>query len=86
MDFLYLLQKHGPLTTTQLHPLIQNLHPDLCDDGIDRVIDGVHFGKRWKHMVRNAQQYLKRSGQIRFDGRCWSLSQGEKIQWIHGSS
>jgi hypothetical protein len=38
------------------------------------VINGQQFGKRWKHAVRNAQQYLKRSGQIVFDGMRWSLA------------
>ncbi len=68
----FLLAK-GPLRTEELHPTIQFLHPDLCDDSIDRVIDGVHFGKKWKHYVRNAQQYLKRHGEIRFDGERWHL-------------
>jgi hypothetical protein len=68
---LYLLQHRGPLTTRQLHPLLKAIHPDLCDDSIDRVIDGVHFGKRWKHYVRNAQQYLKRKGMVRYTGRIW---------------
>lgn len=71
---LYLLRKYGPMPTTRLHPLIQQFHPDLCDDSIDRVIKGVHFGKKWKHYVRNAQQYLKRQGRIAFDGRCWYLT------------
>jgi PLD-like domain len=69
----FLLAK-GPLTTKELHPLIQLLHPDLCDDSIDRVIEGVNFGKRWKHYVRNSQQHLKRHGEIRFDGTRWHLS------------
>lgn len=69
----YLLSK-GPLSTTELHPLIQQIHPDLCDDGIDRIINGVHFGKKWKHLVRNAQQALKRSGQISYDGTRWRLT------------
>ena len=72
---LYLLKRHGPLSTRSLHPHIQALHPDLCDDAIDRVIDGVHFGKKWKHHVRNAQQQLRRQGRIErlADGR-WALS------------
>ena len=70
---LYLL-KHGPLYTRELHPLVQKIHPDLCDDRIDRVIQGVRFGKRWKHMVRNAQQSLKEQGLINFDGRKWNLT------------
>lgn len=57
----------------ELHPLIQRLQPDLCDDSIDRVIEGVHFGKKWKHHVRSAQQFLKRQGRIRYDGARWHL-------------
>jgi hypothetical protein len=72
---VYLLRKYGPMRTVELHPLIQQIHPDLCDDTIDRVIRGVHFGKRWKHYVRNAQQYLKRQGLIVFDGSRWHLCQ-----------
>ena len=72
-DTLRFLLAKGPLQTEELHPLVQLLHPDLCDDSTDRVIDGVHFGKKWKHYVRNAQQYLKRHGEIRFDGERWSL-------------
>jgi hypothetical protein len=72
---LFLLAK-GPLRTTELHPMIQQLQPDICDDSIDRVIDGVHFGKRWKHYVRNAQQFLKRTGRVYYDGDRWHLTQG----------
>jgi hypothetical protein len=70
---LYLLAKSA-LKTAELHPLIQQIHPDLCDDNIDRVIDGMNFGKKWKHHVRSAQQALKREGKIVFDGERWSLS------------
>lgn len=61
---LYLLERYGPLSTKELHPLIQATHPDLCDDTIDRVIDGTRFGKKWKHAVRTAQQHLKEQGAI----------------------
>jgi len=67
------LLKQGPMRTSELHPLIQAIHPDLCDDTIDRTIDGVNFGKKWKHHVRSAQQHLKRQGEISFDGQRWSL-------------
>jgi len=70
---LYLLRR-GPMRTVEINPLVQALHPDLCDDTVDRVIDGEHFGKKWKHSVRNAQQYLKRQGHIRRDGNLWSLN------------
>lgn len=69
----YLLSK-GPLRTIEMHPLIQQLHPDMCDDRIDRVIDGVNFGKKWKHYVRTAQQALKRAHKIEFDGQKWYLT------------
>jgi hypothetical protein len=70
----------GPLRTSELHPLIQRLQPDLCDDSIDRVIDGVHFGKRWKHHVRSAQQHLKRAGRIRYDGGLWHAVGSEEMR------
>lgn len=72
-DTIRFLLGKGPLRTSELHPLVQLLHPDLCDDSVDRVIDGVHFGKKWKHYVRTAQQHLKRNGEIRFDGERWHL-------------
>lgn len=69
---LYILSD-GPLATIDIHPLVQNIHTDLCDDSIDRVINGVHFGVRWKHLVRRAQQYLRDSGQIVLRDGKWHL-------------
>lgn len=71
---VYLLKMHGPLSTERLHPLIQAIHPDLCDDHVDRVIDGQRFGKKWKHAVRTAQQQLKKRGLIRLSGGCWAVT------------
>jgi hypothetical protein len=68
---LYLLRRSGPLTTVDLHAHIQAIHPDLCDDTIDRVIDGEHFGKKWKHAVRTAQQQLKKRGVIELRDQRW---------------
>lgn len=68
-----LLARHGAMATPALHAMIQKLHPDLCDDGIDRVIDGKSFGKKWKHAVRTAQQDLKKRGVIALDGHTWHL-------------
>lgn len=68
----YLLAQ-GPMTTVDLHRRIQAIHPDLCDDTVDRVIDGKSFGKKWKHAIRTAQQYLKKNGVVIFDGARWSL-------------
>ena len=70
---IFILKKRGSLSTSNLHPLIQSTHPDICDDSIDRVIEGQHFGKKWKHLVRSAQQSLKRKRLIYLkDGR-WCL-------------
>lgn len=68
-----LLARHGPLPTTTIHAMIQQLHPDLCDDTIDRVIDGKSFGKKWKHAVRTAQQNLKKRGAVEYKEGVWSL-------------
>lgn len=70
---LYLLAKHGPLPTTELHPRVEALHPDLCDNSVDRVIDGKRFGKKWKHAVRTAQQQLKKRDRIALIDDKWTL-------------
>lgn len=66
---LYLLSRFQ-MTTVELHEHIKEIHPDLCDDAIDRVIDGQRFGKLWKHQVRNAQQHLRRRGLVDYDADC----------------
>lgn len=70
---LYVLSK-SPLPTRTLHPHVQMLLPELCDDSVELIIHGERFGKDWKHNVRNAQQGLKKRGLITFDGSVWSLS------------
>lgn len=70
---LFLLRA-GPVRTVDLHPQIKRMHPDLCDDSVDRIIDGERYGKKWKHLVRTAQQMLKRDGLIEFDDKFWRLS------------
>ena len=64
----YVLRRHGPMSTRDMNPLIQNLKPELCDDEVDRIINGVTFGRKWKHQVRNAQVQLRREGTIVQDG------------------
>jgi hypothetical protein len=67
----YLLGARGPMSTVDIHRYVQELHPDLCDDSVDRVIDGKHFGKKWKHAVRTAQQALKKSRLIEYSDGLW---------------
>ncbi len=76
-DAITFLLRSGPMTTKEMHPKIQALLPELCDDNRDRVIDGRHFGKLWKHHVRTAQQYLKRTGVTDYENGAWRLIRGE---------
>lgn len=69
---LYLLNKES-LSTRDIHPLIRNIHPDLCDERTDRVIHGIHFGREWKHRVRGAQVDLRRKGLIELVEGKWRL-------------
>ena len=70
---LYLLRHYGPMQTIDIHPNIQQIHPDLCDDNIDRIIDGKRFGKKWKHAVRTAQQQLKKQGLVKLSDGHWEV-------------
>jgi len=67
----YLLRTHGRMNTKYLHLHISRIHPDLCDDTVDRVIDGQHYGKKWKHAVRTAQQHLKSRGLLEYRDGLW---------------
>lgn len=48
-DTIRYLLWSGPKTTEELHER-KDIHPDICDDTIDRVINGQRFGKLWKHL------------------------------------
>lgn len=69
----YLLKHHGAMTTPEIHSHISSIHPDLCDDKIDRVINGRHFGKKWKNLVRTAQSQLKTQSVIELSEGRWRL-------------
>ena len=75
-EAIQLALAEGPQPTTVIHERIRQLLPDFCDDTEDRVINGIHFGKRWKHNVRNAQQSLKRRGVVTYDDatEIWALT------------
>ena len=71
---LYVLEKQPQgLKTEEIHQEIKEIHPDLCDDMVDRIIDGKSFGKKWKHAVRTSQQHLKKSGSIILENEKWRL-------------
>ncbi|HSB70623.1 MAG TPA: phospholipase D-like domain-containing protein [Candidatus Methylomirabilis sp.] len=73
-DTILHLLRQGPMSTVEINRAIKRIHPDLCDDTIDRVIDGQHFGKKWKHAVRTAQAHLRRRGDIQREGGRWQLT------------
>lgn len=70
-DTLLYLLRRGPRRTADLHRMIRTIHPDLCDDSMERIIEGVHFGKKWKHYIRTAQQHLKRRGLVAHERGMW---------------
>ena len=70
---LYILNKYGALDQNTLNGFIQDIHPDLCDNEIYRIINGVAFGKKWKHAARTAMQRLKRQGKVEIVNGKWTL-------------
>lgn len=69
----YILRAFGPLSTAEIHPLVEQIHPDLCDNTVDRIIDGQRFGKKWKHAVRTSQQKLRQKGLIKLKDGKWEI-------------
>lgn len=67
---LYILRDRA-MTTPEIHLAVQRIHPDLCDDRVDRIINGRSFGKKWKHAVRRAQYHLKERGKISLENSRW---------------
>ena len=77
----YVLRQNGPMSTRDMNPLIKDLKPELCDDNTDLVINGVSYGRDWKHKVRNAQVQLRRNGTIVQEGgrnSPWRLTDKER--------
>ena len=73
-DAMTYLLTSRPMSTSQLHIKLKEMLPELCDDKTDLVIDGQHFGKKWKHIVRNAQMFLRRKGSIKLIGKEWHVN------------
>ena len=70
---LYILNKYGALEQDTINGFIQEIHPDLCDNKVDRVINGVAFGKKWKHAARTAMQTLKKYQKVELIEGKWIL-------------
>jgi hypothetical protein len=76
-DAILHVLRTGPKEIQEIHSAVKAIHPDLCDDSVERVIDGKRFGKKWKHAVRTAQQHLKRRGQISYHSGVWHMTESE---------
>lgn len=70
---LYILNKYGALDQNTINGIIQEIHPDLCNNEEDRIINGVAFGKKWKHAARTAMQQLKKQGNVEIINGKWIL-------------
>ena len=73
-DAMIYLLTSSPMSTRQLHLKLKAMLPELCDDKTELIIDGQHFGKKWKHVVRNAQVYLRRKAAIKLIGKEWHVN------------
>ncbi len=73
-DAMVYLLSTRPMSTRELHEKLKELLPELCDDRMELVINGQHFGKKWKHIVRNAQVFLRRKGAIHLIGKEWHVN------------
>ncbi|MCH9704681.1 MAG: hypothetical protein K0U15_00960 [Proteobacteria bacterium] len=71
----YILLRSGGvgLTHKQIIYSVEEIYPDLCTEG-NRIINDVRYGKLWKHHLRNAQQSLKKRGEIEYSAeKRWRL-------------
>ncbi|MDR3287463.1 MAG: phospholipase D family protein [Prevotellaceae bacterium] len=69
----YLLEKNKQLTTEEIYQLVQDIHPEMCDDNF-KYKNGE---KKWKIEVRQARFFLQRKGlvtQVPHQPHNWTLS------------
>ncbi|HPW66970.1 MAG TPA: phospholipase D-like domain-containing protein [Salinivirgaceae bacterium] len=76
----FLLENNKQLTTQQLYQLVQEIHPEMCNDTI-KYSNGE---KKWKIEVRQARHFLKKQGVVEMSvshtshQNIWSISNTEK--------
>jgi HKD family nuclease len=68
----FLLKKYKQLSILELYELVQDIHPEMCDDAIE-----YHREKRWKIEVRQALFFWRRKGVVtgvgEFHRQIWSF-------------
>jgi len=76
-DAILFLLSRNPMSTAKLHPLIQRIHPDLCDDKVDRIIDGKHFVKNGSMRSEQLSNILKKQVRLNLEKEFGILGIGE---------
>ena len=62
------------MTTEELYDFVSGQYSELCQSSHPCVHNGVDYGQpEWKHLLRNAQQILKRQGRIELSNQVWKL-------------
>ena len=56
----FLLQKNKQLTTSEIYALVQDIHPEMCDDN-RKYSNGE---KKWRIEVRQSRFFLQRKGVV----------------------
>jgi hypothetical protein len=68
------LKGNNRMTTKELYSYAKTKYPDLCKDGEPCIHKGRYYGQpEWMHQLRNAQQVLKRKGDIGLSSGSWQL-------------
>lgn len=77
--------KTGPQKTSIILQRVKNMCPEECNDEVRCVHKNVDYGRpEWEHIVRSAQQVLKKSGiiQLNYETKNWELKKSEQIEEI----
>jgi len=77
--------KGAPEKTSLILQKIKDMYPEECNDEVRCIHKNVDYGQpEWAHIVRNAQQALKKSGIIELNPKTkkWELEKLEMIEEI----
>lgn len=74
-ELILQILRERDMETGEIYMKIKQKEPSLCDDRARCIHNGIDYGQpEWKHLVRNAQQVLKKKGMINNRGVMWSLN------------
>ena len=58
------LLSQKPMRRKDLYPIIQVIHPDLCNDSLRRSSKGIDYGPAWRAWVGSTLDRLKIEGHV----------------------